>query len=64
MVCLSLVEPFVIVLEDDVVKQAFATQQKRFRMYIEEMAKQKLDLDTSEASVKNYFQLREKIREK
>lgn len=53
-----------IVLEDDVVKQAFATQQKRFRMYIEEMAKQKLDLDTSEASVKNYFQLREKIREK
>lgn len=54
------------VMQDyDVVKQAFSTQQKRFRTYLEEFAKLKLDFDpNNEAAVKTYYHSMEKIRDK
>jgi hypothetical protein len=49
--------------EDDVVKAAFVNQQQKFRAFLEELSKTKLEVDPgSEASVKKYYDTMAKIR--
>ncbi|CAM6055853.1 unnamed protein product [Sphagnum tenellum] len=48
---------------DDVVKAAFVNQQQKFRAFLEELSKTKLEVDPgSEASVKKYYDTMAKIR--